>query len=161
MSKKWYVINTNPKCERLVERQLTNATIEVFLPKSSEVRSKQAQPLFPGYLFVNFDYDQVPLGLIRFMHGVRALLCLDGRPMAVDDAMIFYLKSKCREDGIYRPPINFEAGDKVKFLRGPWQDIEGVFTGEISGRDRARILIDTIYLCSKVEVPVDAIVKVS
>ena len=159
MSKKWYVINTNPKCEGLVERQLHNLGIEVFLPKITSRRGRR-EPLFPGYLFVRTDFLNQQTTHAKFMHGVRRWLGLGGRPVSLEQSLIDFIKTRLgKTDGQGGPC--FKPGDRVRFIQGAFQGLGGVFVGNMSGRDRVRILIDSVYLNSKVDVSLTQITKVS
>ena len=63
----WYVIQTNPQCERKATAELRRAGIRVYMPKrqieTKHARTKAPQikrrPVLVGYLFVRFPDEQV------------------------------------------------------------------------------------------------------
>ncbi len=65
--KKWYVLQTKPRNEKLVLRQIEQKGIEIFAPFMEKIRmwsdrkKKIDVPLFSGYVFI---YGQLRLDII-------------------------------------------------------------------------------------------------
>jgi transcription antitermination factor NusG len=78
----WYVIITNPQCERKAAGELRRAGLRVYLPKRSyEYENRRGdkitkhRPLWTGYLLVRFPMaGQAPFGLARGCQGVKDFL---------------------------------------------------------------------------------------
>jgi len=144
-STNWYAINTNPKCEDLVQRILSNESLEVFLPKIPKKSNKKAnEPLFPGYLFARLNVNSHDWLKIKYLQGVRKILCFGNNPVPISEEIIAGIKHKVTNDDFGKELLSFETGDKVRFTKGPFEGLEGIFTGEISGKERVRVLLKAI-----------------
>ncbi len=150
---RWYVINTNPRCEDLVYQVLTKESLEVFLPKIPKRSSKRAksaskralEPLFPGYIFVKLDLIAYGWVKIKYLQGVRKLLCFGGSPVPVSEEIIVSIEQKIKTGGYPKKSLSLKVGDKVRFTKGPFEGLGGIFTGEVSGKERVKILLKTIW----------------
>jgi len=141
----WYVINTNPKCEDLVQRILSNESLEVFLPKIPRKSSKKVhEPLFPGYLFARLNINSHDWLKVKYLQGVRKILSFGSNPAPISEEIIANIKSKVTNDDFGKESLSFRTGDKVRFTKGPFEGLEGIFTGEISGKERVRVLLKAI-----------------
>lgn len=66
MGKRWYVIQTKPSHEKQVKDELKACSYTVFYPTWERREKKRGKvistilPLFPNYLFVNFDIKRFP-----------------------------------------------------------------------------------------------------
>ena len=84
MDLNWYVLQTKPKQENLVESYLNLANIEVFNPKIQEIRyigekrKKITVSLFPCYVFAKLNPSL--FDLVIYTRGVRKILGVNGRP---------------------------------------------------------------------------------
>lgn len=162
-SHKWYAINTNPRCEDLVYRTLTNASFEVFLPKINTKKhlKEVKEPLFPGYLFVRLNTELSNWVKIKYTPGVRKILSYGDTPTPVPEEIIITISEKIKGYAYSHKVLPFIKGDRVKFTKGPFEGLEGMFTGEVSGKDRVRILLEAIYWSSTVEIEATELTKVS
>ena len=80
MAKRWYVVQSNVKTENIAVQNLKDQRFTVFLPQISEVRKirgkmvTESLPLFPSYLFVQFDINRSRWRSILGTRGVKTLL---------------------------------------------------------------------------------------
>lgn len=150
---RWYVINTNPRCEDLVCAYLSGDAFEVCLPKIHEdCRGiKRTMPLFPGYLFARFDIRDPAWGMIKYTPGVRKILGYGDHPVPVADSMIEEIKHRVKEVTKTIMHIPFKTGDSVVFIKGPFEGCEGLFTGDLAGKERVKVLMRSIYMSYTVE----------
>jgi transcriptional antiterminator RfaH len=160
---KWYVINTKPRREDLVFMLLRNHGFEAFLPKiNSRKKDKDLEPLFPGYLFVKLDLTDPKWIKVKYLPGVRRVVSYGNQPAVLSDKIVSLIKDRLkRNDYQSKKLLKLKKGDRVRFITGPFCDLEGIFTGELAGRDRVRILLNTLYLSLKVEVEADKVERVS
>jgi transcription antitermination factor NusG len=95
---RWYTVQTKPRAERQAKEALLHNGVAVYLPlvKVARVnpRARPVVPLFPGYLFVQADLDQVGQSAINWVPGVVRLVNFGGEPVAVPDAVIEHIKQK-------------------------------------------------------------------
>jgi len=141
----WYVINTNPRCEEIVYHILSNEAFEVFLPKIPKRSNKKtSEPLFPGYLFAKLNLDSYDWVKIKYLQGVRKILSFGNVPVSISEEIIASIRQRAKSDGYQEEIISFKCGDKVRFTGGPFEGLEGIFTGEVSGKERVKVLLKAI-----------------
>src|SRR3972149_3267017 len=153
--RKWYAINTNPRSEDMVQ-SILGTNFEVFLPKMQvnkrRKKRRTIEPLFPGYLFVKLDLNASLWSKIKFTHGVRKILSFGKEPISVPNEVIEIIRSKSAKLVASKHKAPFKQGATVRFTNGPFRGLEGVFTGETAGKDRVKILLQTLYRIAPVEV---------
>ena len=145
----WYAVYTKPKKEDSVAFLLQNIGLEVLNPKIKFRKFKRnkltdvIEPLFPCYLFANFDKDKYA-HLITYTRGVRYIVGKKS-PVAVQDEVINVIKDGIEDNNIIViKPSTFKNGDKVLIKDGPFKDFYGIFEKEIKGHERVMILLETI-----------------
>lgn len=121
----WYVIQTNPQCEKKADGELRRAGLRVYLPKRSyEVKDRRNhsepalrwRPLLIGYLFVRFPdhlldrWGNPPFGMVRECQGVKNFVRVANEagewvPISIADHHVaaFMRRQRSREFG--RPAI--------------------------------------------------------
>jgi len=140
---KWYVINTKPFKEFLVEKLLTDAKIEVYNPKI--MSNGRIKSFFPCYIFSKFSAEK-HYRLIKYTRGVRKILKNEYGPIPLDERIIQEIKSR-EENGlivIKKKIIPPKVGEKVEILKGPFKGFQGIFEKELSGSERVAILLKVV-----------------
>src|SRR4030095_9865876 len=87
----WYVIHTHPKQEDRADGNLKTIGLETLAPrlrvdKFNEFSGKLSQlvrPLFPGYIFGRFVYNE-QFHRVRYTRGVHSLVSFNNTPAPVD-----------------------------------------------------------------------------
>ena len=145
----WYAVYTKPKKEDSVAFSLQNIGLEVLNPKIKFRKFKRnrltdvIEPLFPCYLFANFDKDKYA-HLITYTRGVRYVVGKKN-PLVVQDEVVNVIKDGIEDNNIIViKPSTFKNGDKVLIKDGPFKDFYGIFEKEIKGHERVMILLETI-----------------
>ncbi len=145
----WYAVYTKPKKEDSVAFLLQNIGLEVLNPKIKFRKFKRnrltdvIEPLFPCYLFANFDKDKYS-HLITYTRGVRYVVGKKN-PLVVQDEVVNVIKDGIEDNNIIViKPSTFKNGDKVLIKDGPFKDFYGIFEKEIKGHERVMILLETI-----------------
>ncbi len=156
----WYAVNTNPRSEDIVVSQLRNESFEAFLPKINNRRKNGVEPLFPGYLFVRLRLDLAGWAKIKYLHGVRKIVGLGNCPIPISDTIIKAIFQGVESKDYSRKKSIFKSGDRVSFETGPFAGLEGIFTGQFSGRQRAKVFLETIQRAFTVEVEIAALSRV-
>ena len=132
-ARKWYALWTRSHCERVVHDQLAAKGFELFLPEAdvwssrAGVRRLISTPMFPGYLFVRHEMDKSGyLEVIKARGLVKILGEQWDRLYPVADGEINALQ-RVQAAGIPVLPHAFlQEGQRVRIIRGPLADIEGV-----------------------------------
>jgi transcriptional antiterminator RfaH len=153
----WYTLYTKPNAEAQVARTLNARGFETFLPLLPPRQNQHAQPLFPTYLFLYCDLAQVDVGALRWIPGLRRILCFGGRLAAVPEDAIQLMQEGLREieaeGGL--PLHRFKPGDAVVIDSGPLAGLRGIFQGPVGPTERVQILIRFLGEANKTEISVE------
>ena len=151
---KWYVVFTNPLCERRVERGLLGLGLCAYLPEGRRwfrprrgtiVGAWRHAPrvAFPRYLFVSFPTSARPD--LRIVDGVAGIVGSGGRlcePVLIDSADIAAIR-QAQEIGqldFGKNPTVYEMGQEVEILHPLMKGMRGVVaSGRIDGGYRIDI----------------------
>lgn len=82
--KTWFVLQTKPLKEAIVEKLLKEAGIPVYCPRYKDEEGR-IRSLFPCYEFVYFDYPK-QYRLVRFTRGVRRVVGNEIGPIPVEES---------------------------------------------------------------------------
>ena len=162
----WYVIQTKPKKEEETEFYLLTRGLKMFNPlmETFTVRdggtNKELKPLFPGYIFGNFDLER-NYPLVRWARGVRKILGSGGYPTPISEEVIQIIKEGTDTQGILRVKHCFQPSDVVRIKTGPMKDLLGVFERWLSDHERVRILLRLIGYEPAIEIHCSMIEKVA
>ena len=155
-SVQWYALQVWVRKETLVATQLTGLGLECFLPKYKSVRQwsdrkkELEQPLFPGYLFCKFDYNQrrpvvVTPGVLQVVGNGR-----QGLPVAEREVAAIQLAVS---SGIQAQPWPYlEIGEKVRINCGKLSGLEGIL---INFKGNHRVVLSVTLLQRSVALEVD------
>ena len=156
----WYAIYTAPRHEKTIARHLARKSVECFLPLYKEVRrwkngrNEVQLPLFPGYIFVHVAWQEhlpvlVTAGVLRFVGFGQGATPLDGRELQrIRQALDGNLE--------LRPHPDLVAGERVRIVRGPLRDIQGIVAYR-QANDGLRVVISLHQIMRSVSVEVDAV----
>lgn len=145
----WNIIYTKPKNEDVVSCKLSNAGLKVLNPKLKERKYYRRKiqdivsPLFPCYIFVEFDYPN-DYHLIKYTRGVRRIIDSGNMPAVVPEEIITVIQNRMREGVITLRQPQFNAGEEVTIIAGPFQGFSAIFEREMKGPERVSILLNTI-----------------
>lgn len=140
--KEWYVVNTyaghenkvKENLERRVETMgLQDYLFRIIVAEESEIeykngkKTEKVKNLFPGYLFVEMIMTDEAWYIVRNTPGVTGFIGSSGggaKPFPVAEEEI---DSILRRLGMSEKQvqIDFEVGDRVKILAGPFANVEG------------------------------------
>ena len=87
-------------------------------------------------------------------------MCFGQQPIPIPDEIMKIIRSRSAKENYLKLETPFKEGDTVRFTNGPFRGLEGVFTGETAGKDRVKILLQTLYRIAPVEVSLKTLVKV-
>ena len=144
---RWYVARTQPRKEAFGLANLRRQGFESFLPciartvrHARRTRTVRA-PLFPGYVFVRFDPDQVQWRCINGTFGLIGLIMAGDRPQPVPRGIVETLQRSVDNTGLVDAGSDLRPGQGVRILSGPFADL----VGELQSLDdsgRARVLLE-------------------
>jgi len=154
----WYALYTKPHKEQQVHDLLQQRGFSVFLPrlqlfkKGRVVQTKE--PLFPCYLFANFNLHETGLYPVQWTQGLRCVVSFCGEPAIVDDTIIDFIKKQA-STMLSSEPSRFKPGDYVRITKGPFKDLAAVFDGKLSASGRVRVLLRVLGQDARCDVDED------
>ena len=77
-------------------------------------------PLFPGYLFVGVERMALKWRTLNSTRGVSKVVNMDGNYQPINTNVIRNLKSKCDPNDVFCFKNQFNPGDNVKLINGPF-----------------------------------------
>ncbi|GGP39932.1 transcription/translation regulatory transformer protein RfaH [Shewanella saliphila] len=130
--KSWYLLYCKPRDEVRAQQNLALQEVESYLPMIAQqktVRNKSKMvtvPLFPSYLFIYFDPQVTSVSKIHNTRGANRIVGCREDMTPIDDRIISALKRRVQG---HVPEVEkpLAKGDKVKFVYGPFKDLEAIF----------------------------------
>jgi transcription antitermination factor NusG len=153
----WRVLLINPRHASLVEKDLKSKGYEEYLPTFKETRKWHDRkveldvPLFRGYLFARFDFED-RLRILETFGVVRILTCLS-QPALVTEAEIETIRAML-ESGLPCSSTNFKIGQKVEIICGPLVGRIGILT-KFKGKDQWGLVVNIEMMGRGVGVPIN------
>jgi transcription elongation factor/antiterminator RfaH len=142
---RWYVARVKPRAEMSAFTNLTAQGFAVFSPMMKRTIRHARQfrvrhvPIFPGYLFLNFDVKSASWRSVNGTRGVIALITAAGEPVAVPEAVMASLQASFGNGAAMRAS-SLSTGDTVKFMAGPFADSIGTLAS-IDAQGRIEVLL--------------------
>lgn len=125
----WYLAQLKPGGFERAVTNLARQGYESFMPLREETRRRSDRwdtkltPLFPGYLFVKVPRDRQQWRSINSTFGILRLVAFEaGRPTQVAPDLVASLQSRSAKNGKLSPSAEFEIGDQVRVISGPFAD---------------------------------------
>ena len=157
--RRWHVLWTRSNCEQRVCDQVSAKGLEVFLPKigvwsrRAGNRSLAQAPMFPGYLFLHTLMDKASyievcksIGLVSIL-GERW-----DRLEVVPDSEVEGIQQALRAKLPVLPHPYLHEGQRVRIVRGPLADVEGIFVRSNPSKGLLVISIEMLHRSVAVEV---------
>ena len=142
--KQWFCVLAKSHQEARAAVELTKQGYRVFMPILS------GRPMFPRYLFAQFDRERDPWGAIKNTRGCVDLLRSGFVPSPVPEEVMEALMSyKPAPDAESVDQVKFNTGDAVIISDGPLQGLSGLFQASVKGRTACLLEI----MGKRVEVP--------
>ncbi|MDD7971973.1 transcription termination/antitermination protein NusG [Roseinatronobacter alkalisoli] len=155
----WFLAQIKPNSHRIAERNLARQGFRTFLPLHEETKRArgkfrtQQSPLFPGYVFVEFDLSHGSWRTVNSTYGITRLVSFGNAPTPVPLDLVNQLMLRCNRDGRLVPPKLLKPGDQVTLTKGPFANF--VATIEQVAPDR-RIWVLMDIMGGQTRVAVDA-----
>lgn len=163
--KDWYLLYCKRSEQERAVINLDRQGVECYYPQVTVqkiVRGKRvevSEPLFPSYMFVYFDPENISYTTIRSTRGVADFIRQGARPQVVQPDLIYGLmmNEDCEEhqsklSSLPRP------GESLKLKQGQFKGIEAIYQ-EPDGEKRSFMLINLLGKPVKVSVQNEDIVK--
>jgi|GEM_PF-65732 transcription termination/antitermination protein NusG len=161
----WYAIRTRSRHEQKVKYQLENKSFKVFLPvmegwsKRKDRKKKILKPLFPGYLFIDFELIKSRWLEIVKVPGVANILGYSNEPFPIPEEQIASLQAIINSDLTVNYYTYLKKGDRVKVVSGPLEGAVGILLDVQEKKKRLVVSVDMLNRAVAVEVEGDVVEK--
>ncbi|MGZ6359821.1 MAG: transcription termination/antitermination protein NusG [Bdellovibrionota bacterium] len=152
----WYALQVWSRKEAATFTHLQSLGYECFLPTykcqrqwSDRVKELE-QPLFPGYLFSRFDFQN--RRQLVMAPGVVQIVGNGKTPLAVAEAEIERLQIAVGSEVARQPWPFIEVGERVRVIQGSLRGLEGIL---INFKGSHRVVLSISLLQRSVAVEVD------
>jgi transcription antitermination factor NusG len=153
----WYAVYTRSRFEKKMLSELTDRSIEVFLPMR-EILSRWKDrkkriwvPLFPGYIFVNqVDTPENRYRVLNVPGAVR-FVGHEGHAEQIPEEQILAVRRFLEASISVDPYPYLQVGRRVEIIAGPLKGIVGILVQK-KGRFRFVLQVDLIRQAVSVEI---------
>jgi transcriptional antiterminator NusG len=161
----WYIVHTYAGYENKVKQNLASRVksmvvedkiFEVVIPMEEVIEFKGGKKvvaqkkLFPGYLYIRMELDDESWYVVRNTPGVTGFVGGGAKPVpltrkAVEDVLGV---PKVDEEGAVttekkvRPRLEYEVGEQVRVVTGPFADFNGIINEIDVDRSRFKVLVN-------------------
>lgn len=150
----WFALYVKPRHEKRVSLHLESRGYEGLVPlylKRTPQRISEL-PLFPGYVFSRFNFNQRQP--VMSVPGVFSLVKTGNTPVPISNQEIFNLQQLVRSKVPRQPHPYLESGQRVTITTGPLRGVEGTF---IESKTRGTLIVSVEVLRRSVAVEVDGV----
>jgi transcriptional antiterminator RfaH len=159
----WYALYTKPHKEYLVQEVLRNNGMETFLPQIAvAVRRRDRRsmkPFLPQYLFAYFNPEEQRFADVCWTPGLRCIVSAGGRPVAVPDEVVMYLRRRLENMQMTDVPDSpFKKGEVIRIVRGPLEGLEAIFDQQITPKGRVLVFLNMMSRLVKTELDLEDII---
>jgi transcription termination/antitermination protein NusG len=153
----WYALYTRSRFEKKMLSELTDRSVEVFLPMREIIsrwkdRKKRIwMPLFPGYIFIN--HIDTPENRYRILNipGAVRFVGHEGHAEPIPEEQILYVRRFLESSIAIDPYPYMQVGSRVEVIAGPLKGIHGILV-EKRGKFRFVLQVDLIRQAVSVEI---------
>lgn len=124
--KKWYLLKTKPRQEKIALANLENQDYDSYCPYA-KINNKIVV-LFPGYLFIHLDETSDNWGPIRSTKGVLNFVRFGLSYAKISNKIIDFIKENEFNTSQKLKYLNdFKIGDKVQITEGVFKNCVAIF----------------------------------
>ena len=153
---RWYALYVRSRHERVVESGLRGKGYPAFSPFYRTKRKRVDRiaeldvPLFPGYVFCQFDANKrLP---ILTTPGIVGVVGPGNRPGPVDDAEIASIRTIALSGRPVQPWPFLRSGQRIRLQAGPLMGAEGIF---LRVKDECHLVVSITLLQRAVSVVIE------
>lgn len=152
---RWYVVHTysgheNKVAETLKQRAETmhqiDKILEMLIPTQEKIQIKRGkkqavkEKIFPGYMLVKMILTDESWLLVRTTAGVTGFVGTGNKPTPLAASEVKTIQ-KYMSQGAQSYKANFEVGEAVKIVEGPFADFLGTVSAIDEGKGKVTVLV--------------------
>jgi len=141
MAHQWYAIQTYAGSERAVKRAIEQMAIDysledkieqIVVPTEEVIEVKNGEKkitersLYSGYVFAHIDLDTALWHRIQALPKVSRFIGEQKTPTPLNQSDIEVILEKMEHKAPPRPKIDFEKGEMVRIIEGPFANFTGM-----------------------------------
>lgn len=156
----WIVVHTHANSESNAVENLQRQGYRCYCPKVVKIRrharrvDRVLRPLFPGYVFVQYDNRRQALRPVSYSRGVKAIVRFGAELGVLSSEFVDALRRSEAHGELAIPPARerFDIGQEVKLAGTPFEDLIGTIVS-IDERERIWVVLDAMSRQVKARVP--------
>jgi transcriptional antiterminator RfaH len=126
LMKKWYLVKTKPRQEKIAISNLENQNYHVYCPWA-KINNKIVV-LFPGYIFIQLDDSSENWSPIRSTKGVLNFVRFGLSYAKISNKIIAFIKeNECNTSIKIKKLKEFKKGDSVQITEGVFKNCIAIF----------------------------------
>lgn len=168
---RWYIVHTHSGYEKKAKASLQQRVVlaglqdlfgdlesEILIPMEEVVEVKKGEKksserkFFPGYMFVRMVLTDETWHLVKTTPKISGFIGTGTRPSPVPEAEIRKVTRQMEEGGQRpKPRVEFEAGEEVRVIEGPFQNFNGVIEEVKPDKSKLRVMVSIFGRSTPVE----------
>jgi len=176
MDKRWYIVHAYSNFEKKVAEQiqeqakaqgLEDMFEQILVPTEDVVEVRRGQKynserkFFPGYVLVKMELNDETWHLVKNTGKVTGFLGSGNKPTPVSQGEVDRILNQVQE-GVERPKpsIQFEIGEQVRVMDGPFASFSGSVEEVDEERSRVKVAVSIFGRATPVELEYGQVEKV-
>ena len=162
----WFVIHTYSGMENKVKKNIehraesmgmSDRILQVVVPTETEieirngVRKEVERRVFPGYILVNMIMDEDSWYVVRNSPGVTGFVGMGNKPTPLRNEEVDKIMKRIESDEP-RMKVNFQIGEHVRIMNGPFAEFSGIVDEIYPDKGKAKVLVSFFNRETPVEV---------
>jgi transcription antitermination factor NusG len=152
----WFALQVQSRREAVVAAHLEGQGFPCFLPLYESIRQwsdrkkEVKQPLFPGYLFCQFDFENRRPVVVT--PGVQQIVGSRRAPLPVDESELDRIRQAISSGLLSQPWPYVQIGERVRVNHGSLKDLEGIL---VNFKGSHRVVLSVTLLQRSVAMEVE------
>jgi transcriptional antiterminator NusG len=153
--RRWYVVHCysgyENKVRHAIEQRIEtmgmqDRIFDVVVPTEEQIEIKEGKRrnverrVFPGYILVEMIMDEDSWYVVRNTPGVTGFVGMGNRPTPLRDEEIAQIMKRMEAEAPI-VKVTFKAGQKVRIIDGPFNDIVGIVSEIDMERSKVRVMV--------------------
>jgi transcriptional antiterminator NusG len=165
---RWYVVHTysgyENRAKKSLEERIRQSTLsdqfgEILIPTENVMelgkggqKKTTKRKFFPGYMLVQMELNDETWHLIKSTPKITGFVGNATQPPSIPESEVRRLTRQIDEGTLKpKPRVQFEEGENVRVVDGPFQNFNGVVEGVNAEKGKVRVLVSIFGRSTPVE----------